>query len=284
MNNNEIPSRVKRNASLYTRMSEEEIDSFNVSSNATVLDGNTNTIDVDKLRDMLDKKYRDNKKSVSLKKDDLNDISHEVNLDETREYNINDILNKVKEDKNRDYEKERFRKLKANNIEIINEYDNKSSKTTNDKDKLIELIDTINLKETEGYNKILEDEDEMDPLEILSDLKGDNDETKVMGAKDLDDTDEISYTEVDVFEDDLENDEYDEDLDEEDDTAEIKWGFNQDLTQEQLFKESDFEDFDDLSNSSKTNFFIKLLIFIVIIAVLCGGVFLANRIFDLGWF
>ena len=49
-------SRTKKNQALYEEMSEEELDGFSVDSNTTILDNNRSTIDVEKLKSMLDKK------------------------------------------------------------------------------------------------------------------------------------------------------------------------------------------------------------------------------------
>lgn len=272
-------SRYKRNASLYKRMKEEELDNFDVESNTQVLENSSNVIDIEKLRDMLDKKYREPKKKVNL---DINSDTVErkrVNLDETREYNVNDFISKAYAEDDTDYEIERLKKLRNTNIDILNDLDieteEKSSyayadEKSDESRKLRELIDTINLKEQLNADN--------DPLDILTDLKGDDDTTKVLGAKETineEDTKEapdIKGLNKLISNEDKEDNSDDEDTDEED------------LTDSNIFEESDFDDFKDLQDGAKTKIFVKLLIFIVVLAILVGLVFLINREFGLGLF
>lgn len=272
-------SRYKRNASLYKRMKEEELDNFDVESNTQVLENSSNVIDIEKLRDMLDKKYREPKKKVNL---DINSDTEErkrVNLDETREYNVNDFISKAYAEDDTDYEIERLKKLRNTNIDILNDLDieteEKSSyayadEKSDESRKLRELIDTINLKEQLNADN--------DPLDILTDLKGDDDTTKVLGAKETineEDTKEapdIKGLNKLISNEDKEDNSDDEDTDEED------------LTDSNIFEESDFDDFKDLQDGAKTKIFVKLLIFIVVLAILVGLVFLINREFGLGLF
>ena len=88
-------SRYKRNASLYKRMKEEELDNFDVESNTQVLESSSNVIDIEKLRDMLDKKYREPKKKVNIDYEKELSEHRGVNLDETREYNVNEFISKA---------------------------------------------------------------------------------------------------------------------------------------------------------------------------------------------
>ena len=179
-----ILSRTKKNQALYEEMSEEELDGFSVDSNTTILDNNRSTIDVEKLKSMLDKKYRDPEKKVRLTRDDDEEVKYGVNLDETREYDINEILSKAKDSNDADYEVERLKKIRNTNLDILNglsladkmDDDDEDKEEKDESKKLRELIDTINMKESLS--------DGADPLDILSDLKGDDDETKVLGAKD----------------------------------------------------------------------------------------------------
>lgn len=272
-------SRYKRNASLYKRMKEEELDNFDVESNTQVLENSSNVIDIEKLRDMLDKKYREPKKKVNLDIDSDTVERKRVNLDETREYNVNDFISKAYAEDDTDYEIERLKKLRNTNIDILNDLDieteEKSSyayadEKSDESRKLRELIDTINLKEQLNADN--------DPLDILTDLKGDDDTTKVLGAKetineeDTKEAPEIKGLNKLISNEDKEDNSDDEDTDEED------------LTDSNIFEESDFDDFKDLQDGAKTKIFVKLLIFIVVLAILVGLVFLINREFGLGLF
>lgn len=274
---NETPSRVKKNASLYKRIDADDLDTLEPSSNSKVLEKNTtNTIDVEKLKSMLDRQYRE-----PVKKEKENTpvyLKKEVSLEETREYDLNDIISKEKEKQVVDYEKERVKDI--SDISILDELeinDKKKSIVSSEPKKLAELIDTINIKEQEGYEKLKETSDDM-----FSELKSNDEETKVVGAKEIEemvsDKEEISKdsneTINEVTNENVTND--DEEADYEDDTVS--------LTTTQVFTKDDFEEFEDLKDATKPKFFVKFLIFLVIVIVICGTVFLLNRFLDLGLF
>lgn len=269
-------SRYKRNASLYKRMKEEELDNFDVESNTQVLESSSNVIDIEKLRDMLDKKYREPKKKVNIDYEKELSEHRGVNLDETREYNVNEFISKAHEADETDYEIERLKKLRNTNIDILNnlniknelkeDYSFENNKSDESK-KLRELIDTITLKE-QMVN---------DPLDILTDLKGDDDSTKVLGIKDEDNSDTKEAPDINGLS-------KLEDVKKEDVTDIEDTDDEEDLTNSNLFSDSDFDDFEDLQNGTKTKIFIKLLIFIVILAILVGLVFFLNKELGLGLF
>ena len=167
-------SRTKKNQNLYNEISELQMTSFDVNSNAQVLSNNGTTINVDKLKDMLDKRYREDIKRRPLGVIDENEEREEINLDETRAYDINEILSKAREEKqNDDYEVERLKKLRNTQVNILNELNIDSLKkvdevkavSDDEKDELKTLIDTINLTEETNALKHVED---MDPLDLLT--------------------------------------------------------------------------------------------------------------------
>lgn len=329
--NDTTPSRVKKNANLYRRIDASAIDDIETNQPEEVIESNTSTIDVEKLKSMLDKKYRD-PSSNTLKDVDHKPVDRQINLEETREYNLDEILNKAKANDDTDYGVERLKKLSDTNVSILdglNIKDNDTSKdeingdeklskskVSSDSKKLIELIDTINLKEQEGYDALLnesnnnydddtrddnkkasllddfdlEDTTSNEPLDMLSELTGTDEDTKVVGAsKMLDDEDKDeeqeckNITKADKYDDiDLNDiDDFDttevvsrEDTDEFTDSIE--------LTTTQIFTKDDFEDFDDLKEATKPRIFVKILIFLIVIAVIIGTVFVLDRILDLG--
>ena len=54
---NEIPKRTEKNAELYKEINKNDIDKFKLNSNISVLENNNTSIDIDELKDILDKKY-----------------------------------------------------------------------------------------------------------------------------------------------------------------------------------------------------------------------------------
>lgn len=295
--NDNTPSRVRKNANLYKRIDASKIDEVELPKKEELLENNTSTIDVEKLKSMLDKKYRD------LENDSRNtdsSVKESINLEETREYNLGMALNKARDNDDTDYKIERLKKLNDTNASILDGLNIKDtstskeierpSKVSSDSKKLIELIDTINLKEQEGYDSILKSsnsdaninlEDE-DTTGILDSLKGDNEETKVVGAASLDkdstNLEDTKYEDIDL-----------DDTKEEFDTTEVvnrddtsEFTDSIELTTTQIFTKEDFDDFDDLKEATKPKILVKILIFIIIIAVILGTIFVLDRVLDLG--
>ena len=311
--NETTPSRVRKNANLYRRIDAASIDDIEPRREEEIIESNTTTIDVEKLKSMLDKKYRE-PSSNTLKDIDHNLVNRDINLEETREYNLDDIINKAKDKDDTDYGVERLKKLSDTNVSILDGLnikendtskdndDNNKSKVSSDSKKLIELIDTINLKEQEGYDALLKDNNELsddfdledtgsnEPLDMLSELTGNDEDTKVVGAseivsdKDLKDESPKLDSKDDKYDDiDLENSDDDFDTTEvvsRDDTDDFT--DNIELTTTQIFTKDDFEDFDDLKEATKPRIFVKILIFLIVIAVIIGTVFVLDRVLDLG--
>ena len=201
-------SRTQRNQELYKQVSSLEIEGFDLNSNSTVLDVNVSDIDIDDVKEQLEEKYHENPRNKSF--GDTDEINlPTINLDETREYDINAILAKAKEEKEINYEEDRHRKVNdvLKDIEEYTQNIKKDSKTGVSKDneeELKELIDTINAKELIDAEDNLEVTGDMDPLDLLSDLKGDDDNTKVLGqlteelelAEEDDTTEELTTEEI----------------------------------------------------------------------------------------
>ena len=80
----ELPSRLVKNQDLYKEVSSKELNSFDVNSNASVLDNKVSTVDIEKIKEMLDRKYREVPKDKSI--GNKEEVIESVSLDETREY------------------------------------------------------------------------------------------------------------------------------------------------------------------------------------------------------
>lgn len=327
-------SRLDRNKKLYQEVSNKELEDFNINSNASVI-GRGNEINIDSIREMLDKKYRElpKNKSMGMSEPEIG----RVNLDETREYDINSVLEKATAEKEENYEDDRLRKLRNTQYDILKNLDVFKEKEKEEEqeleeiedaakkvkiskheeeEKLQELINTITMKELSS-----EDEDkEFDSLDLLSDLRGDDENTRVMGivndetAEDDDDEDTLERTLVDkalLEEHDTQGIEI-EDEDRKDTKLELKpieiadedieTKVNEILEHRKLVKEedntqefdktdtntfntSDFDDFDDLKDDMKvTRVILRVLIFVIIVAFVIGCIVLANKIFGLGLF
>ena len=184
-------SRVSRNQELYKEVSYADLDNFDLNSNVSVLGDNTSNIDIGKIKDILDEKYNETPRKNVLGDTDEIELP-KIKLDETREYDINSILAKAKEDKEYDYEEDRLKKVNEDAESILNNIDYEEeaseSKVINEKKtneaELLDLINTITAKELireeANMNTLV---GEMDPLDLLTDLRGDDD-TRVMGVID----------------------------------------------------------------------------------------------------
>ena len=257
-------SRREKNASLYKEMSNEEIENFDVNSNVKVLDQNPREIDINKIREMLDKKYREPEVSKPLAKLDEEPYK-EVNLEETREYDINSILEAAKDNKEVDYETERLKKLRNTQMDILNNLDlnmpkvKEEEKGSPEEEKLRELIDTITLKEEENKG--------LDPLDLLKDLKGSENTMVIPPVETPLMNNEVKENKEEVKEEDKTK------------TNEIDNSF---YTTSSVFTQSDFDDFNDLKEDvESTKTIIKVLIVVVVIAFIVGIFFILNRV--LGW-
>ncbi len=233
-----VGCRSKKNTELYKEINNSDIDKFEIQSNATVLTDVNNNIDVEKIKKILDTRYNSapKRKSIRIELD-----NEEINerIDDTKEYDINAILEKAKEEKEENYEKDRVKKLRDTQYNILsnlnlvkdeNECYNEEERT------LINLINTITEREMLNRSK------DLDPLDILSDLKDDESEEVEEDDKTLP-SDELGEQDIDT-------------------------SF---YTNSNKFTESDFDDFNDLKaevNSHKQ--LIKIVIVLLFVSFVAG--------------
>ena len=332
--NSVIPSRTKKNQELYKEVGTLDLEDFDLNNNVSIIGESTESISLDEIQDILSEKYRDNGRSKSI--GDTEEIAlPKINLDETREYDLNSILEKVKENKEIDYEEERLKKVRSSQYDILKDLDKLTNEedieeedlyeddvvppsieieeekhevkvvAENEKQEkeLLELIDTIVAKEliSDDTDEIpVENDDEpvgeLDPLDILSDLRGDDD-TKVMGAIQIDEETEktlgLSTEEIALDEDDeedtgsleyIEEDEVEEKIKEA--TEEVKVTqvtedtlSNSFATDSIKITEEDFDDFADLKEKGGFGKVVMILIILaLIVAFIFGVILLFNKL------
>lgn len=312
-------SRVKRNEKLYKEVSNLELEDFDLNSNVSVIGNNTDNININDIKNILDKKYHEHPRKKSF--GDTKEMQlPEIHLDETREYDINSILEKAKEKKEVNYEEDRLKKIRNTQYDILKSLDiiedeeeiedNDSKEHRDDKTpvvadsenekKLHDLIDTITAKEMIENESKLEVTGEMDPLDILSDLRGDDESTKVMGmlSEELEAADSeneriikgntlgIEKEPVVVNDEKTETEEISLDKEKknkkDDKVTNIDNSFVGNTT---TFTQSDFDDFNDLKEDMHiTKIIIRILIFTIIIIFIVALVVLANKYLGLGLF
>ncbi len=260
-NENVVGKRSQKNEQLYKQVTKQSLNEFNVNSNATVLSDNGTNIDLEMLKDMLDKKYRDTntRKPINL---DFPKDEDEIKMDETKEYDINAILEKAREHKTVDYEKERLKKIRDTQYDILKSLDLSDKKeepveeNTEEEKKLMTLINTIALNEQNSK------QNDLDPLDLFQDLKG-SENTQVLDGLKEDIQKNINTDKIKkVVKDEVQK--------------EIDKSF---YTKSLNLSKTDFDDFKDLQDDVKSNKVLVTILTIIIIIAFLFGIFLFLNIY-----
>lgn len=249
-----LKTRTEKNKSLYEQIKSSDIDKFDITSNATVIGEDINKIDIDKVKDMLDKRYRDeyNKRTFKVREEENDDI--DTKDVDTKEYDINAILEKAKKTQNVDYEKERLKKVHDTQYDILKklniEEDTQEIMEDNE-ENIVNLMNTITQLEMKNSKK--ESVGNTTALDLLSDLS-DNDTNTIYKTMELD-KENISQKTKD-------------NLDEEDLNIEDKY--------------DDFKELEKDLNSN--NIAIKVVGIVFLIILLIMAFIFVNKYFNLGLF
>lgn len=245
-------SRVAKNSDLYKEINDSALDNFSVRSNATVIGNQEKEIDVEQIKKILDKRYNSAPRRRSIRIEPQEEVSR-VSVDDTKEYDLTKVLEKAKDEKVETYEESRAKKLRNTQYDILNNLNLDGKEETEEKkidpeENLMNLINTITINEAKKKESAKED---IDPLDILTDLKGE-DNTQVYDSI----TSVTTITEVKEKE--KENKDKEEVID------------NSFYT-DNLFKKKDFEeDSNDFVDEEKLGIGIKILIALVIIVFVVG--------------
>ena len=266
-------SRVTRNEELYKEIKDSELDGYNIRSNATVIGNQEPEIDIEKIKKILDTKYNGAPKRKSIRVEPKHEENSIIDDVPTKEYDLNIILEKAKDEKPETYEEARAKKLRNTQYDILNNLnigdndedysvENNIEKPEINKaeEDLMELINTITINEAKVKEEAIKNEkDEVDPLNILEDLKGSGD-TAV-----YDKIEDILTPKVE------------EDKKEESKAPEN--ALDDSFYTKSLFKKKDFEDgSQDFLDDNKMGIGVKILIVLVII-IFAAGLFLFLKSF-----
>ncbi len=251
-----VNTRYHKNEELYKEISKTELDNFEVKSNTTILGDNDSSIDVEKIKKILDTKYNElpKRKSIRLEEKEEAPAVKEI----TKEYDINVILEKAREEKQDNYEEERLKKLRDTQFDILKNLNIDKKGTFEDEeedsieDNLKNLINTIAINEQKGSNNT--------SLDILSELKG-SDNTEVLeGLKE--EVNEVN------------------EIKEDDPVSNDTKMINSFYTSSNAIKEKDFEDIDDFSKSIESNnIFVKVIIAIIVVIFVVGVILLIKSMY-----
>lgn len=170
----ELKKRTERNQDLYRNYELDNYNKFDVNSNISVLKDNAKAIDVDQIRDMLDKKYRDNipkRKSISIEED--TEPENEILKEDTKEYDLNSILSKARQEKNIDYEVERLNRAYSGRdlVDKVNEKYSAKEKEALEITSLMNTITELELKNQRKDAELLDLADEDDDKSESSEVK-----------------------------------------------------------------------------------------------------------------
>ncbi len=158
-------SRVKRNSNLYNEINNTEISDFKMRSNATVIGNHNEEIDIEKIKKILDTRYKDAPKRKSIRIDDETEKEEKDEVP-TKEYDLNVFLEKAKDEKEETYEEVRSKKLRDTQFDIlknlnidspedeIEDQTEKRQARPEDND-LLNLINTITINENKEKEKKL---------------------------------------------------------------------------------------------------------------------------------
>lgn len=177
-----LKTRTDKNKDLYKNINDGILnDGFDLNSNVSVLNTNSKVIDVNQIRDMLDRKYRldeDSKKHLVVP--EIQD--EEIELANTKEYDINSILEKAKKSKNFDYEKERLKSIHNTQYDILknlNLEEESAETVSDDEENLVNLINTITALELKNKtNK----QKNAEALEMFPEFSDDSEDDKQRDA------------------------------------------------------------------------------------------------------
>ncbi len=261
--NNVGMSRVAKNDDLYKQINNSELDNFNVRSNATVIGNQEREIDVEQIKKILDKRYNSAPKRRSIR---IEERPHEniISDEPTKEYDLTKVLEKAKDEKVETYEENRAKKLRNTQYNILSNLnidgEEQEEVKTTPEENLMNLINTITINEAKKLEEKNNNSNDIDPLDILSDLKGDDD-TQVYESME---TEVTKITEI-----------KEKDKENNNQITEVKNKNQEKLDNSfytsNLFKKNDFEDDNkDFVDDEKIGIGFKILIVLVVVTFLVG--------------
>lgn len=259
--NNVGMSRVAKNDDLYKQINNSELDNFNVRSNATVIGNQEREIDVEQIKKILDKRYNSAPKRRSIR---IEERPHEniISDEPTKEYDLTKVLEKAKDEKVETYEENRAKKLRNTQYNILSNLnidgEEKEEVKATPEENLMNLINTITINEAKKLEEKNSNSNDIDPLDILSDLKGDDD-TQVYESME---TEVTKITEI-------------KEKENNNQITEVKNKNQEKLDNSfytsNLFKKNDFEDDNkDFVDDEKIGIGFKILIVLVVVTFLVG--------------
>ena len=290
--NNQGPftSRVEKNKALYEEVKNSSITDFNVEENTTMLNNNSSRIDAGNLRNLLDNDYIDNtpkRRSIVIE----NNVDEPERIHDTKEYDINVILKKAKEGKDINYNKERLKSVRQTQYEILNnldlskpsEPDTYHKKKKADEENLMELIHTITALELK--NKQSKKDDEVSQaLDLFDDLNEDNSEEETIQEESKKNNVEKQVEpEIKTVQKEVVKPEPKREVAKENPTETHDEHVTKTLSKLNIDMDS-YDEFEDVVKEDKSTFILKVMIFLVVVLLIIGTIFIVNNMLNLGLF
>lgn len=299
-------SRTKRNSSIYSNMDMEDIK-IKTGNNARVIADASKEIDMDKILKYINS-TEEKKERVNITLDDYKDNEISPIKKETKDYDINSVLSRARDNRNKDYSNKKYKKLDNSEYNILKNIkveENKNEEEVNDielntnEKTIVKLIDDLSKTK------------KMDKSELFGELMGDNENTVVLGAKDLEEEVNDLSNKIDeakrpleeltrdlMMENEKLKEMISENKKEENDEPSIKQIKIEEepdekrnevdksfFTNSLTFSKKDFEETDDfLDEEEGSSFYTKFAIFMIIIVLIATLVIIANYVFDLNLF
>lgn len=280
--NNSSMSRVSRNEDLYKGINNTELDNFTVKSNATVLGTQEQDIDIEKLKKILDNKYKDTTKRKSIRiEPTVEEKPSMVPESTTKEYDINSFIAKAHDDKEETYEEARAKKLRDTQYDILHNLHVADEEEPSDDAQPIELSavqkeiekedeDLMNLINTITINEVKTEKTEekpIEPLDLFEDLKGDENTEVFEGIKEeikkIEQTSVVLERQEEKEITEKKEEKIEEEVEKKQPNLDQTFYTTQNIFNKKDFKENDFEE-------EKMSIWVKILIILLIIGFLAG--------------
>ncbi len=263
----DVPSRVARNTKLYAEINNNEIDRFTLRSNATVIGKQEQQIDIEKIKKILDTKYKDMPKRKSIRLEE-NPEEDEIPESPTKEYDLNVFLEKARDEKDESYEEARAKKLRDTQFDILKNLH--ISEPVEPKEKRPEDNDLLNLINTITIN---EQKDKTDTLEKITLPPQEKPKTETPKVEVKEDTKENKITDTNAIE------EIKDEIAKVEKTSKVMnktTELDESFYTSNIFKKKDLST--DESDEERLGLGVKILIVLVIVGFLLGLFFFLKSI------
>lgn len=284
-----VSSRVSRNNSLYQGIKTNELSRVRNNDNIKIIENSGKTIDLDKIKRYIS--GINNEPKITRRSVKLEEIKKETTPKKeeiAKDYDINSVIERAKQTREIDYERERHKKLRNTEYEILNKIkmyeepeeellENLNEQFNTDERTLIDLINTVTIHKGD--------------INLLEELMGDDETDKMEPINKELEKGEIKEEINKVIE--KEQEEKSKELNKIELTQELtkikdkktKKEENTFFTNSMTFGKEDFEGFDELEKSVKKNSIVStILIIILIISIIVTLLIMANYVFNLGLF